>query len=879
MEQKENSSAVCSGLRVPTVPCPVAVAQRMPATLVLALLVPYVMSSMLLAGIPQPTTSSVFTPGESGYPTFRIPGTVVTNSGTVLAFAEGRVGGSGVNGNVDLVMKRSLDGGQTWQALQVVANDGGNTTSNPTPVVDRNTGTIFLPYTRWLGNESIIDLVTGNSTESVQIWLTKSTDDGATWDAPANITSQVKDPSWGWYTTGPGAGLQMRNGRLVIPGYHIPISTFDSEQIHISHAFYSDDGGSTWQQGGSIESYDPSTEPGWHTPGRTDESSVVELMDGRLLLNMRSYHNDFHRAIAYSSDGGQNWGPVTLHDQLFDPNVQASVLRYTDTVSGFDTNRVLFSNPTGMVPSGNRFVRENMGIRISYDEGATWPVTKVVEPGMSAYSQLTVLPDNTIGLLYEKGPQFSETITFGRYTLEFLTNGLDSLTGGPLVSTVINFANMGTAGSPNSDRLVPSDDGQFDGGADNTFGSFADSVRTGIFAAATPNIAIDWGRSSVAPSGSNSDHWIAVGTSGGEAFFTPNGSGNLNQRTAPITLTAGPGFMVQLHNIDLVTGANTGSSSQSKLYVDGGLQFDTGVVSGSGGGGVRTDTIDLSSIPPADTFELAFDFFRNGSRSVNNGEIQQLIFSQIAPSNEVFWSLNGTGDWNLAQNWSTGQVPNANDAEVVFASIISAPRTVAVDTVVTAKQIRFDSQHSYVVAGNGSIQLEADAGDAALAVEQSRHEFQVAMVLHNNTVVDTSSGTSLIFNNLLDLNGNTLTITGEGSVAMNNRLVTGGGTVLMQSGTMIGNGMVSGNLENVGGTLSPGAPPGILAATGNSVPEPASGLLLAAGLLIVCLRSPTSKRGCAALIVGIDVTATISTGTVDVADDALLLLMRVRSSS
>ncbi|MCI0456050.1 MAG: glycoside hydrolase [Gemmataceae bacterium] len=345
----------------------------------------------------------VFISGKEGYHTFRIPAVIVSAKKTVLAFCEGRKDSTRDWGNIDVVLRRSLDGGKTWQPMQLVANFGPDTVGNPCPVVDRATGTIWLPLTKNLGNETEKVIRDGTSKGGRTVWITKSTDDGATWAKPVEITKSVRRDNWTWYATGPGCGIQLNSGRLVIPCDH---NLLGSRARH-SHVIHSDDGGKTWQIGGVLGE-------------NTNECQVVERADGSLLLNMRSYHGKNRRAIATSKDGGLTWSEVTLDQALIEPVCQASLLRYT-LAKGGGKNRLLFSNPASTK-------REKMTVRLSYDEGSSWPVAKLLHEGPSAYSALVVLPDRTIGCLYERGRKSAyEKITFARFTLGWLTDGKDSL--------------------------------------------------------------------------------------------------------------------------------------------------------------------------------------------------------------------------------------------------------------------------------------------------------------------------------------------------------------------------------------------------------------------------------------------------------------------
>ena len=350
---------------------------------------------------PGPRYTEVYVAGEQGYSTFRIPSVIATRDGTLLAFAEARRDGAGDAGDIDLVLKRSRNGGMSWMPLQVVGDNGPYTFGNPFPVLDRTTGTIWLLTTQNRGTDREKDIISGTSQAGRSVWVMQSTDDGATWSAPADITSSVKQADWTWYATGPGVGIQIKTGRLVIPGNHAVAVT----AVHHSHVIVSDDGGRSWHLGGSADA-------------GTNESQVVELADGRLMLNMRNHppRLENFRMVATSSDRGTTWSTAKPDGVLIEPPAQASLLRFT-TAAAHDRNRLLFSNPASTR-------RERMTVRLSEDEGASWPVSRVVHEGPAAYSSLVVLPDRSIGLLFERGDRSPyEKITFARFTLEWLTGG------------------------------------------------------------------------------------------------------------------------------------------------------------------------------------------------------------------------------------------------------------------------------------------------------------------------------------------------------------------------------------------------------------------------------------------------------------------------
>jgi len=352
------------------------------------------------------TQQDIFVAGQAGYHTYRIPSLIVTKKGTVLAFCEGRKNSGSDSGDIDLLLKCSGDGGKTWGEQQGLWNDSTNTCGNPCPVLDEETGVIWLLATHNPGSATEKEITAKKSNGGRTVWLFKSEDDGKSWSAPVNITDSVKDASWGWYATGPGIGIQIQQGRhkgrLVVPCDHSSGGDNGTSPEQVSHAIYSDDHGRTWHHGEPVRP-------------KMNECQVVELADGRgtLLLSMRNYLKQGRRAHSISHDGGVTWTATELDPALSDPVCQASILRYNWPGPG-ECGRILFSNPASAR-------RQNMTVRISYDDGKSWPVSKTLHPGSSAYSCLAVLPDRTIGCLYERGNTNAyEKITFAQFSLAWL---------------------------------------------------------------------------------------------------------------------------------------------------------------------------------------------------------------------------------------------------------------------------------------------------------------------------------------------------------------------------------------------------------------------------------------------------------------------------
>ncbi len=339
----------------------------------------------------------LFTAGTNGYASFRIPAVVVGAKGTLLAFAEGRKNGPSDTGDIDVVLRRSTDGGRTWGPLQLILDDGTDTVGNPCPVLDRTTGRVWLPLTRNAGSNTVAKNKAAFGPGSREVLMCFSDDDGATWSKPENISAAVKPENWTWYATGPGCGIQLKAGRLVIPCDHRVKDSDDS----YSHIIYSDDHGKTWKVGG-------------RAAAKTNECAVIERDDGTLLMNMRSNHGKNRRALATSADRGATWSKLAFDEALIEPTCQASLIR----VEGERGKSVLvFANPASTK-------RDCMTVRLSTDQGKTWPASRMLYAKSAAYSSLVALPNEQIGCLYERDG-YKETV-FARFGLGWLADGRDN---------------------------------------------------------------------------------------------------------------------------------------------------------------------------------------------------------------------------------------------------------------------------------------------------------------------------------------------------------------------------------------------------------------------------------------------------------------------
>ncbi|MDA0744920.1 MAG: sialidase family protein [bacterium] len=332
--------------------------------------------------------TNVYSSGEDGYHTYRIPALLVSPEGALLAFCEGRRNGRDDHGDIDLLVKRSEDGGKTWSAQTVVYGEPGEVTiGNPCPVVDGNTGTIWVLFCR----------------DNTDVLVTHSADGGRTWAVPVEITQDVKSEGWTWYATGPGIGIQLargeHKGRLVVPSDHRKPEAYNWG----SHMVYSDDGGKTWRVGGEVQH-------------GANECQVVELADGSLLMNTRVQgQSRGYRGVAVSRDGGESWEAFREDKNLPCPICQASLVR----VPSDQEDRLLFSNPvSGDPPGPERGRRVNLTVRLSEDGGKMWSILRKLNEGPAAYSCLTLLSDGSAACLYEAGVELAyEHLVFERFEI------------------------------------------------------------------------------------------------------------------------------------------------------------------------------------------------------------------------------------------------------------------------------------------------------------------------------------------------------------------------------------------------------------------------------------------------------------------------------
>jgi sialidase-1 len=376
----------------------------------------------------------VWTAGEGDFKIFRIPGIVVTSKGTILAYSEARASDRGDWNTIDIVLRRSTDGGRTWLPFRKIADVEGPKRKNPVALAQNLANTDDVTYNNPVAipdRSGAVHFVF--CLEYMRAYYMRSDDDGVTWAKPVEITAAFDRfrPEYEWkvLATGPGHGIQLRSGRLLIPVW---LSTGTGGHAHrpsVTSVIYSDDRGKTWNRG---EIAIPNT-PELIFP---NETAAVELADGSVMLNARSESKQNRRLITISKDGARGWSAPQFDDALLEPICMGSLVRYSTVRSG-GRNRILFSNPynqerrDGKAVPGMPRDRRNVSVQLSYDEGKTWPARKAIEPGWSGYSDLAVAHDGTVLLLYERGgtdaDRFrSEALTLARFPLAWLTDGKDN---------------------------------------------------------------------------------------------------------------------------------------------------------------------------------------------------------------------------------------------------------------------------------------------------------------------------------------------------------------------------------------------------------------------------------------------------------------------
>lgn len=371
------------------------------------------------AAATEPMRVDVFTSGEHGYFVYRIPGIAVTPKGALLAYAEARRTSASDWDDIHLVIRRSEDGGATWSPQQVIGRlnetlkqnpvtAGRNrppnaiTYNNPVVISDRKKGLVHFLY----------------CVEYMRAFYMRSEDDGRTFSEPVEITRTFEgfrsEYDWKVIATGPGHGIQLNNGRLLVPVW-LSTAAVAPHSPNVLATIYSDDHGKTWRHsriaimgGGEITN--------------ANETVAVQLANGHVMLNVRSTSPRHRRLVVTSPDGATRWSVPRFQEELVEPICFGSIARYGPT-GRRGPNRLLFVNPDNLLRGGQPGEpgqsrdRRNLAVQLSEDDGATWSVKRVIDPGWAGYADINVGPDNSIYVLYERGHPDEQRLRIAALTL------------------------------------------------------------------------------------------------------------------------------------------------------------------------------------------------------------------------------------------------------------------------------------------------------------------------------------------------------------------------------------------------------------------------------------------------------------------------------
>jgi sialidase-1 len=369
---------------------------------------------------------NLFEARTGDYWNYRVPGILCTPRGVILATVEARRGKGGDWDGNDILLRRSLDGGVSWEpprCLVSQAHYGPGPISNFVMIADRqegaHQGTVHALYCHAYG----------------RCFYLHSTDDGATFSEPVEITESLfgfrKRYPWRVIAFGPGHGIQLENGRLVVPVWMSDGSGTEFGAGKLGHrpsevaCVYSDDHGQSWQCGDTLVR----TDERFRNPS---ETIPVQLSDGRVLFNIRTENKENRRLISISADGAQGWSDPRFDEALLEPVCMASIIKL-DAKSPQNANYILFANPDNLenelVPLGGNLAhdRKRLTVKLSPDDCQSWPIARVLEPGPSGYSDLATTPDGTILCIYENGmvERMTDTrsVTVARFDLAWVKGG------------------------------------------------------------------------------------------------------------------------------------------------------------------------------------------------------------------------------------------------------------------------------------------------------------------------------------------------------------------------------------------------------------------------------------------------------------------------
>lgn len=353
-----------------------------------------------------PETTLLWRAGDGGYDTYRIPGIVVTATNTVLAYGVARRKlEDGDWSDSDIMLRRSTDGGKHWDSSRRIAGDSHGVTDNPIAIASRQKGLVHFLYQH----------------DYSSVFYMRSTNDGTSFTSPVDITEALEDlrPQYAWNVValGPGHGIELKNGRLLAPVWLAASPTNKAHRDHAPSGIttpYSDDSGRTWKHGDVIA---------WNAPAMANpnEMQLVQLSNGSVMANFRTGDKALRRAIAVSTDGVTHWSKPVFDPNLFDPICAAGIVQYGN-------HRLLFTNPDSsnlpLRQNGTRGLRQNLTIRLSNDDGITWPVARILLPGPTGYSDIAANKQHEIYDIYE-APAKPEARTLSLYVAHLPPNWLN----------------------------------------------------------------------------------------------------------------------------------------------------------------------------------------------------------------------------------------------------------------------------------------------------------------------------------------------------------------------------------------------------------------------------------------------------------------------
>jgi len=368
--------------------------------------------------------ANIFEAGQGGYAHYRVPAIAVSSRGTVMAFAEARKNTRGDWGTQDIMLRRSRDRAVTWDAPRIIARLDQPGPKNPVALAQK------LGVEGEVTYNNVVPIVDGGTlhvlfcVEYARCYWMQSSDDGETFSRPVDITPVFekfrKEYDWKVIATGPGHGIKLKNGRLLVPVWLSDGTGGHAHRPSIVSVIYSGTQGKSWQRGDVVVRHPELKNP--------SETVAVQLSGGRVMLNIRNESPEHRRAISTSADGATAWSKPVFHPELVEPICMGSIL-------GLGSGRIVFANPDSNEPrdaarpEGN-FKRQNVSVKLSNDDGKTWPVKRVLEPGISGYTDLAAGPDGSMYCIYERGsPSGVNTtiryLTVARFNLQWLMSRVD----------------------------------------------------------------------------------------------------------------------------------------------------------------------------------------------------------------------------------------------------------------------------------------------------------------------------------------------------------------------------------------------------------------------------------------------------------------------